>query len=104
MKKSKPLYRSHCSPTDVISRAVRGYFRFQLNLLAIEELHFELSLSATDEPIGCPFMPLGVPPDTDSASPRARDEMWMRMRQDLRNPGPMQPESRVAPHSNVQWQ
>jgi hypothetical protein len=38
MKKSKSLYQGHRSPAEVISCAVRWYFRFQLSLRDIEEL------------------------------------------------------------------
>jgi hypothetical protein len=41
MKRSKSLYHGRRFPAEVISCAVRWYFRFQLSLRDIEELLFE---------------------------------------------------------------
>jgi putative transposase len=53
MQNSKPLYRGHRFPTEVISCAVRWYFRFQLSLRDIEELLFERGVVVTYETIQC---------------------------------------------------
>jgi putative transposase len=50
MKKSKSLYHGHRFPTEVISCAVRWYFRFQLSLRDIEELLFERGVTVTYAP------------------------------------------------------
>ena len=49
MKKSKSLYHGHRFPAEVISCAVRWYFRFQLSLRDIEELLFERGVTVTYE-------------------------------------------------------
>jgi len=41
MKKSKSLYQGYRFPAEVISCAVRWFFRFQLSLRDVEELLFE---------------------------------------------------------------
>jgi putative transposase len=41
MNKSKSLYNGHHFPTALIRCAVHWYFRFQLSLRDIEELHSE---------------------------------------------------------------
>jgi putative transposase len=53
MKKSKSLYHGYRFPADLISRAVRWYFRFPLNLRDIEELLFERGVIVTCETIRC---------------------------------------------------
>src|ERR1700682_1562406 len=53
MKKSKSLYHGHRFPAEVISCAVRWYFRFQLSLRDIEELLFERGGTVTNETIRC---------------------------------------------------
>src|ERR1700674_3495434 len=53
MKKSKSLYHGHRFPAEVISCAVRWYFRFQLSLRDIEELLFERGVTVTYETIRC---------------------------------------------------
>jgi putative transposase len=53
MKKSKSLYHGHRFPAEVISCAVRRYFRFQLSLRDIEELLFERGVTVTYETIRC---------------------------------------------------
>ena len=53
MKKSKSLYHGHRFPAEVISCAVRWYFRFQLSLRDIEELLFERGVIVTYETIRC---------------------------------------------------
>jgi putative transposase len=53
MKKSKSLYNCHRFPAEVISCAVRWYFRFQLSLRDIEELLFERGVTVTYETIRC---------------------------------------------------
>src|ERR1700730_16722796 len=53
MKKSKSLYYGHRFPAEVISCAVRWYFRFQLSLRDIEELLFERGVIVTYETIRC---------------------------------------------------
>jgi putative transposase len=53
MKKSKTLYHGHRFPAEVISCAVRWYFRFQLSLRDIEELLFERGVIVTYETIRC---------------------------------------------------
>src|SRR5882672_10615116 len=53
MKKSKSLYHVHRFPAEVISCAVRWYFRFQLSLRDIEELLFERGVIVTYETIRC---------------------------------------------------
>src|SRR5215469_3149886 len=53
MKKSKSLYQGHRFPAEVISCAVRWYFRFQLSLRDIEELLFERGVTVTYETIRC---------------------------------------------------
>src|SRR5260370_27504344 len=53
MKKSKSLYYGHRFPAEVISCAVRWYFRFQLSLRDIEELLFERGVTVTYETIRC---------------------------------------------------
>src|ERR1700731_400801 len=53
MKKSKSLYPGHRFPAEVISCAVRWYFRFQLSLRDIEELLFERGVTVTYETIRC---------------------------------------------------
>src|ERR1700709_658582 len=53
MKKSKSLYHVHRFPAEVISCAVRWYFRFQLSLRDIEELLFERGVTVTYETIRC---------------------------------------------------
>src|SRR6202051_3246241 len=53
MKKSKSLYHGHRFPAEVISCAVRWYFRFQLSLRDIEELLFERGVTVTSETIRC---------------------------------------------------
>jgi putative transposase len=52
MKKAKSLYRGHRFPAEVISCAVRWYFRFQLRLSLrdIEELLFERDVIVTYAP------------------------------------------------------
>jgi putative transposase len=50
MKKSKLLYQGHRSPTEVISCALRWYFRFQLSLCNIEELLFQRGVVLTFAP------------------------------------------------------
>src|SRR6202521_3224911 len=51
MKKSKSLYHGHRFPAEVISCAVRWYFRFQLSLRDIEELLFERGVIVSYETI-----------------------------------------------------
>ena len=53
MKKPKSLYHGHRFPAEVISCAVRWYFRFQLSLRDIEELLFERGVTVTYETIRC---------------------------------------------------
>jgi putative transposase len=53
MKKSKSLYHGRRFPAEVISCAVRWYFRFQLSLRDIEELLFERGVVVTNEAIRC---------------------------------------------------
>ena len=50
MKKSKSPYHGHRFPAEVISCAVRWYFRFQLSLRDIEELLFERGVIVTYAP------------------------------------------------------
>src|SRR5260370_16908274 len=53
MKKSKSLHHGHRFQAEVISCAVRWYFRFQLSLRDIEELLFERGVTVTYETIRC---------------------------------------------------
>jgi len=53
MKKSKSLYHGHRFPIEVISCAVRWYFRFRLSLRDVEELHSERGVIVTFETIRC---------------------------------------------------
>ncbi|SAL50196.1 IS element transposase [Caballeronia sordidicola] len=53
MKNSKSLYHGHRFPAEVISCAVRWYFRFQLSLRDIEEVLFERGVIVTYETIRC---------------------------------------------------
>jgi putative transposase len=53
MKKSKSLYHGHRFPAEVISCAVRWYYRFQLSLRDIEELLFERGVIVRYETIRC---------------------------------------------------
>ncbi|WP_207003697.1 IS6 family transposase [Trinickia mobilis] len=53
MTKSKSLYHGHRFPAEVISCAVRWYFRFQLSLRDIEELLLERGITVTYETIRC---------------------------------------------------
>lgn len=53
MKQSKSFYHSHRFPAEVISCAVRWYFRFQLGLRDIEELLFQRSVTVTHKTIRC---------------------------------------------------
>src|ERR1700731_4464000 len=53
MKKSKSLYHGHRFPAEVISCAVRWYFRFQLSLRDIEELLFQRGVTVIYETIRC---------------------------------------------------
>jgi putative transposase len=55
MKKSKSLYHGHRFPAEVISCAVRWYFRFQLSLRDIEELLFERGVTVTYAPKEVPW-------------------------------------------------
>jgi putative transposase len=47
MKKSNSLYHGYRFPAEVISCAVRWYYRFQLSLRDIEELLFERGVVVT---------------------------------------------------------
>ena len=51
MKKSKSLHYGHRFPAEVISCAVRWYFRFQLSLRDVVELLFERGVIVTCETI-----------------------------------------------------
>ena len=51
MAKKKSLYHGHRFPAEVISQAVRWYFRFQLSLRDIEELLFERGVVVSYETI-----------------------------------------------------
>jgi transposase-like protein len=53
MKKSKSLYHGYRFPAEVISCAVRWYFRFQLSLRDIEELLFKRGVIVTYETTQC---------------------------------------------------
>ncbi|GJH03865.1 IS6 family transposase [Paraburkholderia terrae] len=53
MKKSKSLYHGHRFPIEVISCAVRWYFRFRLSLRDVEELLSERGVIVTFETIRC---------------------------------------------------
>ncbi|RKT20840.1 hypothetical protein B0G69_4191 [Paraburkholderia sp. RAU2J] len=53
MKKPKKLCHGHRFPANVISSAVRWYFRFELSLRDIEELLFERGVIVTYETIRC---------------------------------------------------
>jgi putative transposase len=53
MKKSKSLYHGHRFPIEVISCAVRWYFRFRLSLRDVEELLSERGVIVIFETIRC---------------------------------------------------
>lgn len=55
MKKTKSLYHGSRFPAEVISCAVRWYFRFSLSLRDIEELLLERGVVVTYETIRCWF-------------------------------------------------
>jgi putative transposase len=87
MKNTKSLYHGHRFPAEVISCAVRWYFRFQLSLRDIEELLFERGMVATYETIRCWCDKFGKafahrvnPPPPKPGSMWHLDEMFVTLR------------------------
>jgi hypothetical protein len=55
MKQSKSLYYGPCFPAEVISSAVRWYFRFGLSLRDVEELLLDRGVIVTYAPKEVPW-------------------------------------------------
>src|ERR1700722_19262300 len=84
MKKLKSFYHDRRFPAEVISRAVRWYFRFQLSLREVEELLVERGVTVTYETIGCWCAELGKG-FAHRVKPERRRPAHVAPRRDLRH-------------------